>query len=448
MNTRINLIIILMIALSSLQAADWTLERCIETALENHPTLKIKETESRMADEQWRQARAARLPAIELQANARYQSTVPELSIPPVSISPDGQTSIPVFQGLSRSLGSHDQEDIQLNVTQPVFTGFQLVNRQKAARAVQDAQQVERQGAQLSLHYQVIEAYGITLQAHKRIDVAETTVAQIQSHLEDIRNMAQQGMARHDQVLQVSVRLSRAKVALQEAQNRFALARTSLEYLIGTTLPSTWQPTEPESFAVGISGLEDAIQTGYNARSEISSLKYLRQAAEFNRRIATGSRYPSIQVFGRYGYGKPGLDFVDNDWMDYWVVGIGMQWDVYQWGKRDSRIQQAEWEKRRVSYRLEALQRSIRMDITSSWLTLGNSRDRLQMLQEVVEQAQQSYEVVRNMYQQGMARNSEVLDAQSEWSRASIQLAVAETDLLIATADLLRAMGTLESESR
>ncbi len=447
MNTRIHLIIILMLSWSSLQAADWTLDRCIEAALESHPTLKIKETKARMAEAQWRQARAIRMPTIALQANAQYQSTTPELSIPPVSISPDGQTFIQVFQGLNRSLGSRDQEDIRLDVTQPLFTGFQLLNRQKAARAVQDARRDDCQGARLSFHYQVIEAYGRALQTRKRIDIAETMVAQSQSHFEDIRNMAQQGMARNDQVLQVSVRLSRAKVALQEAKTLFALARTSLEHLIGTSLPSTWIPTEPESFTVGISNLQDAIQTGLNRRSEISFLKHLQQAAEFNRRIAMGSRYPSIQMFGRYGYGKPGLDFVDNDWMDYWVVGIGMQWDVYQWGRRDARIQQAEWEKTRVSYRLEALQRSIRMDITSGWLALRDARDRLQMIEEVVEQAQTSYKVVRNSHQQGMASNSEVLNAQSEWNRASIQLVVAETDLLIVTADLLRAMGTLEFES-
>src|SRR5205085_4914425 len=44
---------------------------------------------------------------------------------------------------------------------------------------------------------------------------------------------------------------------------------------------------------------------------------------------------PRLSAFGRAGYGKPGLNFLDNGFNSYWLGGVQVQWTPWTWGSSD-----------------------------------------------------------------------------------------------------------------
>ena len=51
-------------------------------------------------------------------------------------------------------------------------------------------------------------------------------------------------------------------------------------------------------------------------------------------RLVNASRYPQLQLFAGWHWGKPGLNPTLDEWMDYGVVGAGLNWLLWQGGAR------------------------------------------------------------------------------------------------------------------
>jgi outer membrane protein TolC len=49
---------------------------------------------------------------------------------------------------------------------------------------------------------------------------------------------------------------------------------------------------------------------------------------------------PRLSAFGRVGYGRPGLNPLDNRFASYWLAGVQVQWNPWTWGttRRDREV--------------------------------------------------------------------------------------------------------------
>ncbi len=421
------------------QADSLTLSACLDMALRHNPVFSSVQYEEQMSRQDYRQAVAERLPTLDVDASLRYQSDIPELDFPSLS-SGGGQVPIALFPGGVKELGSKDSYDFSITISQPLFTGFRLKNRQAIADAMVKNKSflVERQRS--SLIYSVVSNYGNVLRAQHIADIAKTSRNQIEEHLQDLRNFFSQGVATKDDLLKVEVRLSEAELSLLKAENAVDIARTALEQVVGKALPAdaTFAIFEIDYRPADLQGCLDTAMTN---RPEIHAMQKAEQTAEIAIKIQQGAYYPSLAAFAKAGYGKPGLDFIRNEWMHYWVVGVGVEWPIWQWQKKDAKIEKTKLAHKKVLEEERELRNNIRMDVTHAWLTVKEKKASLRLTTVLLQQAQQSFQTSHDHYRQGMASNTAFLDAQSDLTRAELQKVKAFIDLQLARADLKRAMG-------
>ncbi len=424
----------------SAQSIQHTVSECIRIALTNNPSLRMAESDVQFARENVKQARASEFISFDFSGSYRRQSTVPEMQFPAISL-PFGTQPVSLFPGGKIKLGVLDSYDFRINASQPIFAGFRLSNQRRAAEAGVDGIVQEMRQKRSELVYKVQVAYANVLKAQKFIQIANTTRDQVQTHLRDVENYVEQGMARKDELLRVKVKLSEAELTVLQAQNAFDLAFAALESLLGEKLPAN--STFEETKAAGMSSLD--IETSYQQalahRAEVQSIRYTKEAAMIGKKIAKGSWLPSLAVFGSYGYGKPGLNFIKNEWMNYWIVGAGVEWNLWNWGKSRSQVQQAELKSKNMTEAERQLQLAIRLDVTQACLQIDEAAKRFKMTTELEQQAAETYQMVENSYKQGQVTNSEYLDAQLDLTRAQLQKAQAEIDYALAEANWLRSVG-------
>ncbi|MCU0643673.1 MAG: TolC family protein [bacterium] len=396
--------------------AQMGLSECVKIALANNPGLKISETEASMTLEDARQAKSALLPSLDFSGNYRRQSTTPELTIPSIEL-PIGGAPISLFPGGGMTLGTLDNYDFKLTISQPIFTGFRLSNWVKAANALATSRSLELEKNRIELIFKVETAYGNVLKSQKFLQIASSAREQVASHLQDVENYVAQGMAKKDELLKVQVKLSEAELVVIQAENAIKMAMVALENLIGQKLPSdvTLASMQVQEFV---------------------------EAGQASIKIAKGGMFPSLAAFGTLGYGKPGLDFIKQEWMDYWLVGAGVEWNLWSWGKIRSQIQQAQLKIDAINQTARKVQDAITLDVTQSCLLLDEASKRLQLTSTMETQAQESFRVAETSYQQGQATHTEYFDAQSELTRAKLQKAQAEIDAALAQANWRRAVGT------
>ena len=424
----------------NLSAEELSLKQCFELALANNPSLEIARIDALLAIEGGKQAGKEMLPTVNFSGTYRRQSELPEIEIPPIE-TPFGQ-SITVFPGGGMTLGSLDTYDFKITLSQPVFTGFRLSNRQKSALALADNKQFDYEHKKNELLYHVEAAYRNVQKMIKILEITQTGKKQVERHLKDVQNFYDQGLARKDDVLKVDVKLKEAELAVLQAQNAIDLARTYLENLIGK--PVLWdvilesvEIPHPEEV-----NNDESLSRAYSQRLELKSLQSLKTAVGYMGKITKGEYLPSIAVYASYAYGKPGLNFVQDEWMKYWVAGVGMEWNLWDWGKTGSKTQQAKLKVRSVEENITGVKQAIKLDINQACLQVNEVIKRMELTGKIVVQAEETFRIVQNNYKNGLASNSDFIDSQFDLTRVKLQHAQAEIDYLISLANLKRADGS------
>ncbi len=187
--------------------------------------------------------------------------------------------------------------------------------------------------------------------------------------------------------------------------------------------------------------LASSIKLAMTERRELKSLEYARVANDAARKIAQGGMLPSLAAFGSLGYGKPGLDFINKDWMDYWLLGVGAEWNLWTWGKTRSQVQQAQLKINSLDEIERQARDGITLDVTQACLLMEEATKRFQLTATMEAQCLESFRMTENSYKQGQATHTEFFDAQSELTRARLQKAQAEIDQALAQANWRRAVG-------
>ena len=261
-----------------------------------------------------------RRPSFRIDALGQYQSDVPT----PPSPLPGGQ---PLW------LPPHQTLDASLRVDQPLVSPA-IDSRLAVERAALAEAQARVRTAVFGRRQEVNEAFFAAALLQERIGALRETIAVLEQLLADaaIRVRERAALPSEAARIEAPVLERRRDAAALAADRRAALAR--LSELTARTLG--------ESSELRLPDLADAVR---RARAERSSLRATARVRRVRADPGAGSRSnasrqrprhdPRLSAFGRVGYGKPGLNFIADEFDAYWSAGVQMQWSPWAWGTAD-----------------------------------------------------------------------------------------------------------------
>jgi outer membrane protein len=222
------------------------------------------------------------------------------------------------------------------------------------------------------------------------------------------------------------------------------MSRTVLENLIGTLLPTGATLADLPMLKQEPDDLQAGIALAMNNRLELRVVNANKGAAQAVKKIAKGSRLPSMAAFGTVGYGKPGLDIIKKEWMDYWMVGVAAEWKLWNGGQTRSQIQQSEIRMTALDEMDRQIREAITLEVTQAYLQVQEVQQRQSVSRTMEQQALESYRVAEQQYHQGVSTQTDFFDAQSVLTRSRLSLAQANIDWCLALTNWRRALGIIE----
>ena len=129
-------------------------------------------------------------------------------------------------------INPEDEYNFVTSFSQPIFTGFALINQYKIASLGLDVAEIKQQLTRQNIILDAKNAYFSILKTQKLLDVAQITVKQITAQKDVAENMYQVGMSPLNDLLQSQVQLANAKQALITAQNNLAIAKSQFNTLL------------------------------------------------------------------------------------------------------------------------------------------------------------------------------------------------------------------------
>jgi outer membrane protein len=412
-----------------------SLEEAIAAGLEASPGLHASRMKVESTAAKSREIEAGRLPSLKLGGGYTRLSEVPpfEVTLP---ISPN-----PIV--VSRNY--FNNFSLRLGVQQPLFTGFRLQAGAESARLLEKSAGQDLEKDRAEFIFAVKNAYWGLSRAREFEKVIEENIRQVGEHLKDVRAFFDQGLLTKNEVLRAELELSNTEIMRIDARNAAEVALTSLDSLIGVPLDTDVDlTTSAESQASRLPAGEDpSIETALADRPELKSAEFRIRATELGLKAARAGLYPQVFLSGNYYYLRPNPRFMPalDKLKGTWDVGISVSFDIWNWGQTKSQTDQAKAQLAQVRDARKLLEDQAVLEITQCRLILARANEKTRVAGQAVGQAEENLRVTRERFKQGVALNTDVLDADVVLLQARMNRTQAAIDLVLAQARLEKALG-------
>jgi outer membrane protein TolC len=192
--------------------------------------------------------------------------------------------------------------------------------------------------------------------------------------------------------------------------------------------------------------IEEALDRAYKARPDYQAALERVRAAEADRQSIIGEALPSVRI--NADYGAIGLGLTPSDARTTFSVAGAVNVPIFQGGRTQGRLIQANSDLRDRRAEAEDLKAGIYYDIRSAFLDLQSSGEQLQVATRARELSAQQLTQARDRFAAGVASNIEIVQAQEAVAEASEQYISALYSYNVAKALLARGLGVAEEATR
>jgi len=391
-----------------------TLDEAIQLGLETSKSLRSSQMNILFAEAKSEEMLSLDLPTVKFSGAYTRLSDVPpfKANIPANAFAPGFPANNISFPLSPIVL---DNYNTRLTIQQPIFSGFKIESSKAIAEYNVHASQSEFLKEKREAIFNIKNAYWTLFKLREVKKLLDENVEQMKAHLADVENFKKQGMATTNDVLKVQVQLSNVQLSQLDAASAVQLATMTLNNFIGLPLHTeimltTNVPREEQKFA----SLDELIATAIQLRPEISAMEYRIKASDANITLAKSGWFPQVAFVGNYTYARPNQRIVPttNTFHDTWDVNVSISFDVWNWNTTSLQTTQAQAQRSQAETALSLLKDGITLEVTQQYLSLHQSLEKISVAEKTMMHAEENFRVTNEKFKNGIALNSELLDAE------------------------------------
>jgi outer membrane protein TolC len=382
-----------------------------------------------LLQQQWtlrdRNIAVQRRPAFGVESQAQYQSDVP---LSPVTTA----GGAPLFQAPKATYDSF------LRVEQRLFDP--TLARQAAVQRAQLAEDQSRvRTALYALRQQVNDAFFAAALLDQRAGILAAAIADLAARAAEVDARVQEGTALFADFASIEA----SRIQRQQEEDELRTSRRAavdrLATIVGRAIDPAAVPVLPDlETAVRQARDKGLMPTG---RPEFGQFARTRERLDRQREAAAVQTQPRISAFGRVGYGKPGLNFIHDEFDTYGVGGIRLQWNAWSWGTPTRESEIARLQADIVTAEEQAFARTLQQSTTTDMATIERLERALESDRRIIELREAVERTARARMQEGVMTAADYVSRQSELLQSRFARAAHEVELAQARARLLVTLG-------
>ncbi len=463
------LVVVVWLALSAAPAKaqttqSFTLEQCINYALESSVSIKNAQLDEAIAKARVRETVGIGLPQIDgsvgVQHNQKLRRffatyTGPSGFLGDLSgfgVQPGDVVSAQNFFQL-KSAG-----DAGVTISQILFNGSYLVGLQ-ASNTFQELSTKAAGQAREQTISAVSKAFYLALTNKERVKLFDANIARVDSLLRTTQALNKNGFAEKIDVDRIQVTYNNLVTEREKFVNLQALAIELLKF----------QMNYPMGEQIDLMGTLDQVNVpqlaayaddlDYNTRWDYQLLKTNKRLQELDVKNKYAAGIPSLVAFANLGYAtqSPNVSGLfrttssleDNGqigpdkWYGYSLFGVTLNVPLFSGLQRNYRVQQSKLNLLKLENSTKQLESAIDLEVKQARISLDNALRTVVAQKENMDLAANVARITKIKYEQGVGSNLEVIDAEASLREAQINYYNALYDALVAKVDIDKAYGKL-----
>lgn len=370
------------------------------------------------------QVRASWLPELAITGGFRTLDHRPELLTRPIEIGPLnlGAVTIPNITVPSQVTPIEDRDSwrYQASLQYLVWDFGKRHRALSASRAREEAVEFDGRAAIRKNQSDAAGRYLTLLNIKAQKRVVGQRLEALKSHLDNVSALFDHGVVAQNDLLRTQVALRSVQDADAALDQAYASALEGLNVAMG--LPGTIPQEIPEEMdePPAIPWNEAACraraaESNESVRALRARVRALEKQASFSRKAF----FPDVVAEASHSY-------AENDYLTHehqTALFVGLSWKVFDGGIRSAKVRQSNLEVQQAERELLEAGRLAENAAAAALRAFQQSRHEEETARENVKAAEENLRIVGDQYQEGLIRNTDVLDAEATLAEARSSLA-------------------------
>ena len=112
------------------------------------------------------------------------------------------------------------------------------------------------------------------------------------------------------------------------------------------------------------------------------------------------------------------MKFPIDKWQKSWNAIIAFELDIWNWGRTKAKVRQAKSVINQNQDTLSLLKKTIELEVRNAFLNLQAAKNKILVAEKAVQQSREGFRMTELRFKEGMATNTDVLDATTLQSQA------------------------------
>lgn len=344
---------------SQLLSAQLRIEECYDKAEANYPLIKRYGLIQRSEGLNLSAIGKGYLPQFDLSAKATYQSAVTKIPL-----------KVEGVKGLSK-----DQYDAQLNLRQQIWDGGQISAQKRTIKAQAEVDQRNVDVALYQIRQRVNDLFLGAILCDGMLQQNTLFQDELARNYTLMSAYKLNGIANQSDLDAIEVEQIKAKQNRVELVYRRKALVEMLSALIGEEIGPNVNLIKPE--------LQSYLPKE-NRRPELALYAAQRKSLDAERKGIHADLMPQFYLYARGGYGKPGLNMLEDKFSTYYLGGVAMSWNFGSLYTRKSKINNLEVGKLQINVQEEVFLFNNRLDQIQSNNELKESYELLKTDDDII----------------------------------------------------------------
>jgi outer membrane protein len=392
---RIFLSMCALVALSAGAQQQWTLQDCIDYAMQHNIAMRKAVLSEQVATETRRQSQAALFPSL----TARTSQNV-------------GYTPWTTGPKTTSYNGSYG-----LSADWTLWNGNQNRNQVKLNKLAEKEAEADRERTSLSLQEQIAQLYVQLLYTNEAVNVSRENLETSKKNEERGLQMQEVGKMSQADVAQLTAQRASDEYSLVEMESNLQSFKQQMKQLlqmVGDQPFDVATPVAPDEQALApIPALADVYALALQARPELRKAELAVKESDVQLSIAKAGHMPTVSLTGSAatgtnsgnsdGWGQQMKNNVDLS------AGLGVSVPLFDNRRTRTNINKAKIQQSQARVEQEKARDDMYLTLEEYWLDAQTNQQKFRAAQLAVDSEQQSYDLLAEQFRLGLKNIVELM---------------------------------------
>lgn len=400
----------------------YTLDECIESALQNNARMQNASNDLASAQHQRKEAFTKYFPAISATGGGFLSST----------------HLLGMEMGPGMSLGLMKNGLVGgVTASMPLFTGGQIVQGNKLSEVNVEKYRFLGRQTKNEVELTAEQYYWQVAMLKEKLRTLHVVEAQLAEILKDVDAAVSAGVTNRNDLLQVQLRQNDTRSTRINVENSLALSRRLLAQYIGTPGDSV-----DVDFAVADS-LPEPLDALYRRPDEslaltpeYNLLQAKLKASRIERKMTLGKQLPTVAIGGGFVYDN----LLDRD-RNYWVGFATVSVPLSGWWEGSHSLKRSKLAVRTEENNLRDGSELLVINMQNTWNAMTDAYKQVRIAIESIGQSAENLRLQTDYYHAGTCTMSDLLEAQALYQQSRDQYVESYAQYQVRKREYLQATG-------